>query len=107
MCNKKEVSFVEKQKERLLTIKEAADVIEGLTEYQIRRMCRNGKLSAFKAGNKYLIYEEELFLATGKGIGRYEDSSGITKAKEKVRVKVTVKKVPGKVKNLRFTALKY
>ena len=46
---------------RILTIKQAAQLIEGLTEYRIRQMCKNGQLRCFKAGNKYLIAEEDLY----------------------------------------------
>ena len=46
---------------RILTIKQAAQLIEGLTEYRIRQMCKSGQLRCFKAGNKYLIDEEDLY----------------------------------------------
>ena len=46
---------------RILTIKQAAQLIEGLTEYHIRQMCKSGQLRCFKAGNKYLIAEEDLY----------------------------------------------
>jgi excisionase family DNA binding protein len=45
---------------RLLTIREASKLIEGLTEYSIRQMCRSGELSCFKSGTKYLIDEKAL-----------------------------------------------
>ncbi|WP_294413828.1 helix-turn-helix domain-containing protein [uncultured Ruminococcus sp.] len=45
---------------RILTIKEAAKLIEGLTEYRIRQMCISGDLPCFRAGKKYLISEETL-----------------------------------------------
>jgi hypothetical protein len=47
-------------KERLLTIKEAAGLIDGLTEYRIRQLCVSGTLKCFKAGRKYLITERNL-----------------------------------------------
>ncbi len=47
-------------KPRVLTIKEAAMLIDGLTEYRIRQMCISGELHCFKAGKKYLIAEETL-----------------------------------------------
>ena len=55
---------------RILTIKQAAQLIEGLTEYRVRQdvshlLCKPGKctgqLRSFKAGNKYLIAEEDLY----------------------------------------------
>lgn len=45
---------------RVLTIKEAAKLINGLTEYRIRQMCISGQLPCFMAGRKYLIAEENL-----------------------------------------------
>jgi len=52
----------EKQtKVKLLTIKEAAQLVDGLTEYRIRQLCLSGKLPCFKAGKKYLINENALF----------------------------------------------
>ena len=47
-------------KAKLLTIKEAALLIEGLTEYRIRQLCVSGKLPCFMAGKKYLINENAL-----------------------------------------------
>jgi len=48
------------QKEKLLTIKEAAGLIDGLTEYRIRQLCITGAVKCFKAGRKYLITERAL-----------------------------------------------
>ncbi len=48
------------EKKRILTIKEAAALIDGLTEYRVRQMCITGQLPCFKAGRKYLISEEKL-----------------------------------------------
>lgn len=54
-------------KKRVLTINEAAKVIEGITAYRIRQMCISGQLRCFKAGNKYLIAENDLIeLVFGK-----------------------------------------
>ncbi len=50
-------------KKRVLTIKEAAQIIDGLTEYRIRQMCVSGQLPCFMAGRKYLIAEENLYKA--------------------------------------------
>ena len=47
-------------KVKLLTIKQAAEVIEGLTEYRIRQLCHAGDLPSIKAGKKYLINEQTL-----------------------------------------------
>ncbi|WP_313524695.1 DNA-binding protein [Anaerotignum sp.] len=47
-------------KAKMLTIKQAANVVEGITEYRIRQMCISGELPCFKAGKKYLINENTL-----------------------------------------------
>ena len=48
-------------KKRLLTIKEAAGLIDGITEYRVRQMCKSGQLPCFKAGRKYLINADTLY----------------------------------------------
>ena len=52
-----------KQEEKviMLTIKEAAALVEGLTEYRVRQMCIRGQIPCIMAGRKYLI-NQELFL---------------------------------------------
>lgn len=47
-------------KKRILTIKEAAQLIDGLSEYRVRQMCISGVLPCFRAGKKYLISEDVL-----------------------------------------------
>ena len=47
-------------KPRMLTIKEAADLVDGLTQYRIRQMCIDGTLPHIKAGKKYLINQSKL-----------------------------------------------
>lgn len=47
-------------KAKMLTIKEAANVVDGITAYRIRQMCISGELPCFKAGKKYLINERTL-----------------------------------------------
>ena len=44
----------------MLTIKEAADLVDGLTEYRVRQLCRSGELPTVKAGKKYLINKDIL-----------------------------------------------
>ena len=51
------------QKKKVLTIKEAAQLIDGINEFRIRTMCKTGELRAFKAGRKYLIAESDLYEA--------------------------------------------
>ena len=48
------------KKPRLLTLKEAAELIDGLTEYRVRMLCINGDIKYHKFGNKYMVYEYEL-----------------------------------------------
>ena len=50
-----------KPKITLLTIKQAAELVNGLTEYRVRQMCVHGQLPHIKAGKKYLI-NKEVFL---------------------------------------------
>lgn len=47
-------------KAKLLTIKQASQIVDGVTEYRIRQMCISGELPCFKAGKKYLINENVL-----------------------------------------------
>lgn len=57
------------QKKKVLTIKEAAQLIDGIGEYRIRTMIKTGELRAFKAGRKQLIAESDLYRAIfGKDI---------------------------------------
>ena len=56
-------------KKKVLTIKEAAQVIDGINEFRIRQMCRSGQLRTFKAGKKFLIAESDLYEAV---FGKYE-----------------------------------
>ena len=49
----------------MLTIKEAAALVDGLTEYRVRQLCRSGELPCIKAGKKYLINKEVLIRFLG------------------------------------------
>ena len=53
-------------KPRMLTIKEAARLVDGLSEYRIRQMCIKNILPHIKAGKKYLI-NQDVFLEFIKG----------------------------------------
>jgi len=44
----------------MLTIKQAAERVPGLTKYRVREMCIKGELPCIKAGKKYLICESVL-----------------------------------------------
>ena len=44
----------------MLTIKEAAALVDGLTEYRVRQLCKSGELPTVKAGKKYLINKDNL-----------------------------------------------
>jgi excisionase family DNA binding protein len=50
----------------MLTIKEAAQLVEGLTEYRVRQMCINDQVPHIMAGKKYLI-NKDLFLRYLRG----------------------------------------
>ena len=45
----------------MLTINEAARLVDGLSAYRIRQMCIEGVLPCVKAGKKYLINQEVFF----------------------------------------------
>ena len=47
-------------KPRLLTLKEAAKLIDGLTEYRVRQLCDKGEVKHYRFGRKYMISEREL-----------------------------------------------
>ena len=49
----------------MLTIKEAAALVDGLTEYRVRELCRSGELPTVKAGKKYLINRDVLIRYLG------------------------------------------
>ena len=49
----------------MLTIKEAAALVDGLAEYRVRQLCRSGELPCIKAGKKYLINKDVLFRYLG------------------------------------------
>ena len=65
---RKENRMSENNEERivLLTIKEAAALVEGLTEYRVRQMCINDQVPHIMAGKKYLI-NKDLFLRYLRG----------------------------------------
>ena len=47
-------------KVKLLSIRQAAKVIDGLTEYRIRQLCYSGELPCLLVGSKRLINEQTL-----------------------------------------------
>jgi hypothetical protein len=53
-------------KMRLLTLKQAAKLIDGLTEYRARMLCVQGIIKYHKFGNKYMIPEKELLKYFGE-----------------------------------------
>ena len=58
---------------RVFTIKEAAQLIDGLTEFRIRQLCISGQLPCFKAGRKYLINEDKLYeVVLGESVSKNE-----------------------------------
>lgn len=63
---------------KLLTVKEAAQLIDGLTEYRIRQMCKCGKLMYIAAGRKILI-SENVLLQTVLGAATVDIKNSETK----------------------------
>jgi len=56
----------------MLTIKEAAKIIDGLSEYRIRQMCIKGELPHIRAGKKYMINQSVLLATIGENCNKYE-----------------------------------
>lgn len=57
---------MEEKEITMLTIKEAAAMVEGLTEYRVRQMCINNQVPHIMAGKKYLI-NKDIFLRYLRG----------------------------------------
>lgn len=61
---------------KLLTIRQSAKLVEGFTEYRIRRLIKAGELPYLKSGNRVLIEEEAIYdyiaNAQGKGVVNHE-----------------------------------
>jgi excisionase family DNA binding protein len=55
-----------KQQATLLTINEAAALVDGLTPFRVRQMCISGELKHTKAGKKYLINKSVLLAHIGE-----------------------------------------
>ena len=49
------------QKITMISIKEAAELVNGLTKYRIRQMCIENRIPYIMAGKKYL-FNKEIFL---------------------------------------------
>lgn len=45
----------------MLTIKQAASLVQGLTEFRIRELCKTRELPCIMAGKKYLINKDTLY----------------------------------------------
>jgi len=56
----------------MLTIKECAALVNGLSEYRVRQMCITGELQHIKAGKKYLINQDVFFAALGGDSDKYK-----------------------------------
>ncbi len=46
---------------KLLTIRQAAKLVDGFTEYQIRRLIKENILPHIKSGNRVLIEEQTIY----------------------------------------------
>ena len=55
-------------KPTMLTLKQAAAEVNGLTEHRIRQMCIDGTLKHIRAGVKYLINLNSLLEAIGEKV---------------------------------------
>jgi len=64
----------------MLTIKEAAERVPGLSKWRIRKMCLSGELPHMKAGKKYLINEQVLVSYLTKGLAAFTTGQADTKA---------------------------
>ena len=58
--DKGSVIIVWRKKITMLTIKEAAKLVDGLTEYRVRQMCIHKQIPCIMAGKKYLINKDIL-----------------------------------------------
>ncbi len=45
---------------KLLTVREAAEMIDGLSEYRIRKLVKEGVIPSFMSGNKILMSKDAL-----------------------------------------------
>ena len=48
------------RKPRLLTLKQAAELIDGLTEYRLRQICQSGDIKYHKFGKKFMVSERTI-----------------------------------------------
>lgn len=49
-----------RNKPRLLTIPEASQLIHGLTEYRLRKLCKSGEIKNFKFDNRIMVLEQDV-----------------------------------------------
>ena len=61
----KNISMTNTNRPVMLTIKEASEYVIGLSEYQIRKLCKSGKLPCITAGKRYLINRDVLLKFLG------------------------------------------
>ena len=63
MLKRNKITEIETKKEntnkpRLFPLKEAATLIDGLTEYRLRILCRENAIKFYMFGNKYMVSEK-------------------------------------------------
>ena len=61
MFKRNKANEIEKEntnKPRLLPLKEAATLIDGLTEYRLRILCRENAIKFYMFGNKFMVSEK-------------------------------------------------
>ena len=49
----------QKKRITMLTIKEASELVDGITPYRVRQLCIQGLIPHIKAGRKYLINKDK------------------------------------------------
>lgn len=60
-----EIEMTNTNRPVMLTIREASEYVIGLSQYQIRNMCKSGKLPCIVAGKRYLINRDVLLKYLG------------------------------------------
>ena len=81
---------------KLLTIRQAAGVIDRLTEYRIRQLFRAGELPCVKVGKRYFINEQTL-INTISAMDKRKDSKARIEELDALIERLYVDNASGKV----------
>jgi hypothetical protein len=49
------------QKPKFYTVREAADLVDGVSDKLIRKMCKEGKIVCLESGNRFLMTIDALY----------------------------------------------